>query len=255
MFIYNLHYWNSRRIYNKYFKASLSEITTQFKTRDEVYRFMNYLFNFGLSQKVKAHRSYFSKESRGFGEDALHAMWWLLFKEFNPKSCLEIGVYRGQVISLWALLAKINHHAINITGISPFSSSGDEVSEYLQGLDYLEDVKKNFALFADYSPVLYQGFSNDATSISFIEAGKWDLIYIDGSHDYDVALSDYEICKNALPKGGILILDDSSLYTDYHPPRFGFAGHPGPSKIVIENAMKEMDFVIGVGHNNVFRKR
>ena len=113
-FIYNLHYWNSRKIYNKYFKASLSEITIQFKTRDEVYRFMNYLFNFGLSQEVKAHRSYFSKESRGFGEDALHAMWWLLFKEFNPKSCLEIGVYRGQVISLWALLAKINYHEINI---------------------------------------------------------------------------------------------------------------------------------------------
>ena len=47
------------------------------------------------------HRVYFSKEFRGFGEEAFHSMWYLLLSEFKPKNCLEIGVYRGQIISLW----------------------------------------------------------------------------------------------------------------------------------------------------------
>ncbi|MHA8080642.1 class I SAM-dependent methyltransferase [Aquirufa regiilacus] len=254
-FRFNLQYWKNASKYNAAFEASLTEIKSQFKSRNEIYRFMNYLFNFGLNKEIKAHRSYFSLESRGFGEDALHAMWWILFREFKPKTCLEIGVYRGQVISLWALLAKINNQDINISGISPFSSAGDGVSEYLQSLDYQQDVKKNYAKYSDLTPKLFQGFSNDDASIKFIESETWDLIYIDGSHDYEVALSDYEVCKKVLPVGGLLILDDSSLYTDYNPQKFAFAGHPGPSKIVLENAMKEMDFIIGVGHNNVFRKR
>ena len=254
-FNFNKVYRKDKKEYDKYFKESLDAIRLRYNSRDEIYRFMNYLFNFSLNTELKDHRLYFSKQSRGFGEDALHAMWWILFKEFKPKSCLEIGVYRGQVISLWALLAKLNNDSISISGVSPFSSSGDEVSEYLKGLNYYEDVKHNFKLFSNQNPTLFQGFSNENKSIEFIENGRWDLIYIDGSHDYDVALSDYNICKNALSKGGLLVLDDSSLYTDYHPPQFGFAGHPGPSKIVIENAMNEMDFVIGVGHNNVFKKR
>jgi hypothetical protein len=254
-FGFNLHYWRNTDKYNEAFRTSFTDVKSKYSTRNEVYRYMNYLFNFGLPTQIKAHRKYFSIESRGYGEDALHAMWWMLFREFKPKSCLEIGVYRGQVISLWALLAKLNDEQIKISGISPFSSAGDEVSEYLQNLDYLNDVKMNYAQYSDFPPHLFQGFSNDEASINIIQSGNWDLVYIDGSHDYEVALSDYEICKKALVKGGLLILDDSSLYTDYNPPKFAFAGHPGPSKIVLENAMKEMDFVIGVGHNNVFRKR
>ena len=52
-----------------------------------------------------------------------------------------------------------------------------------------------------------------------------------------------------------MILDDASLYTDYNPVSFSFAGHPGPSKVAREFADKEMDFVGAVGHNNVYRKR
>jgi len=253
-FKFNLQYWKNTSKYNTGFGGSLMEIKSQFTTRNEIYRFMNYLFNFGLNKEIKEHRSYFSLEFRGYGEDALHAMWWILFKEFKPKSCLEIGVYRGQVISLWALISKLIDNQVDISGISPFSSSGDGVSDYLKGLNYFEDVKQNFALFSSQTPNLFKGFSNDPHSIEFIEKGNWDLIYIDGSHDYDVAMNDYLVCKKALVKGGLLILDDSSLYTDYHPPKFGFAGHPGPSKIVIENALNEMEFVFAVGHNNVFRK-
>jgi hypothetical protein len=35
-------------------------------------------------------------------------MWFTLLCEFKPAQCLEIGVYRGQVVSLWGLIAKLS---------------------------------------------------------------------------------------------------------------------------------------------------
>src|SRR5688572_14414463 len=62
-------------------------------------------FHSRLPHELKAHRHYFTRRKRGFGEDAFHTMWFLLFREFRPEAFLEIGVYRGQALSLAALLA------------------------------------------------------------------------------------------------------------------------------------------------------
>jgi predicted O-methyltransferase YrrM len=70
-----------------------------------------------------------------------------------------------------------------------------------------------------------------------------------------VVLEDYKNSLRALKPGGLIVFDDSSVYTDYQPPGFPFKGHPGPSQIVRDYAMKEMCFLGGVGHNNVFQKR
>ena len=69
-----------------------------------------------------------------------------------------------------------------------------------------------------------------------------------------MALADYELCRDNLVPGGLLVMDDSSLHTGYQPPRFSTAGHPGPSDVVQQFAMKELLFLGGVGHNNVFKK-
>jgi hypothetical protein len=53
-------------------------------------------FHGRLPKPLREHRAYFTQSGRGFGEDAFHTMWFLLFREFNPASFLEIGVYRGQ---------------------------------------------------------------------------------------------------------------------------------------------------------------
>ena len=60
---------------------------------------------------------------------------------------------------------------------------------------------------------------------------------------------------------GLLVLDDSSLYTDFNNISFEkyniktFKGHEGPSRIFKELLEdKSLKFLIGVGHNNVFKK-
>ena len=240
---------------NKYFQdLSFTDACKLFSSRNELYAYMHHYYYNLCPKQVTSHRSYFAEKARGFGEEAFHSMWFTLLREFRPKKCLEIGVYRGQSISLWALIAKQLDFPTSIHGISPFTPAGDQVSEYLKSVNYQNDTLENHQHFVLPLPTLLKAFSTDTNAINHISGQQWDLIYIDGNHDYEVALADYILCKDSLAKGGLLVMDDSSLYTDFVPPVFSFAGHPGPSRVVQERAMKEMLFLGGVGHNNVFQK-
>lgn len=222
-------------------------------TRD-LYLYLHHYFFHLLPVRARHHRQYFSVQQRGFGENAFHAMWYLLLREYRPGRCLEIGVYRGQTISMWALYGDLLSFDIAVTGISPFSPTGDSVSRYPRSIDYYADTLDNFAKMGLPAPRLIRALSSDAQARDAIAAQAWDLIFIDGNHDYDVAVQDYEACVRALPPGGMLVIDDSSLYTDYVPPWYSFAGHPGPSRIVRDRAAHELIRVATVGHNNIFRK-
>ena len=233
---------------------SFTKAAERYIGRNELHAYMHHYHHQLCPNELQQHRAYFKQESRGFGEDAFHAMWFTLLREYHPQECLEIGVYRGQVISLWALIARLLGYSSNIHGISPFTPAGDQVSDYLKNIDYQGDTLEHHRHFGLPPPTLTMAFSTDIDAKEYIASRKWNLIYIDGNHDYEVALSDYEICKDSLAVGGLLVMDDSSLYTDYAPPRFSFAGHPGPSRVVQERAIKELHFIGGVGHNNVFFK-
>jgi hypothetical protein len=243
--------------YEKHFDVdfTFSQAANYYPNRNELHAYAHHYYNYICPKILREHRKYFSNHGRGFGEDAFHAMWWLLIREFQPVSCLEIGVYRGQVISLWALINKLLGTRSDIHGISPFAPIGDSVSKYMQNIDYMEDTKKAFVTFELEAPILVSALSTDTIAVDHICGREWDLIYIDGSHDFEVVTADYKQCVKQLRSGGLLVMDDSSLGTDFNPPLFSFAGHPGPSLVVQELAMKELSFIGAVGHNNIFLKK
>ena len=243
--------------YNRDFDVdfTLSSVQEQFVSLHQQYTFFHHLFWHGVPEWLRKHRLYFTREQRGFGEDAFHAMWYELIKEFKPKSMLEIGVYRGQVISAWALVARELDLTCEIHGISPFTSAGDEVSTYISTIDYYEDVIKNFKHFSLDLPKLHCGFSTDFEMIEVIKSRTWDFIYIDGSHDYDVVKSDFDNCSSVLSSGGIIVLDDSAIYTSFKSPIYSSAGHPGPSKLANEIDRDVFTELLSVGHNRVFQKK
>lgn len=243
-----------RRISNYYFEESLELLKNKFKDRADTYNYFHHYFWNISPNWLKEHRKYFSTDKRGFGEDAFHSMWYLLLKEFQPKNILEIGVYRGQTLSLFSLISKHEVFESDICGISPFTSSGDEVSSYLSNLNYYEDVKLNFTNFKLPLPNLKKGFSTDLEMLKTIQSKKWDLIYIDGNHDYDVVKQDFDNCSKYLKIGGFLVLDDSSLYTNYSPPFYSTSGHPGPSRVAEEIDSNVFEEFLAVGHNRIFRK-
>src|SRR5262249_3640974 len=77
-------------------------------------------FHQELPAELRDHRTYFynvPNNRRGFGENTFHTMWYLLLQEFKPSNFLEIGVFRGQVISLVTLWAKLSRNACEVYGI------------------------------------------------------------------------------------------------------------------------------------------
>jgi len=211
-------------------------------------------FHQQLPPELREHRFYFTSERRGFGEDAFHVMWFLLFREFQPKNFLEIGVFRGQTLSLAALLARTNGFPCEVWGISPFSSAGDSVSRYRPEVDFHEDTLRNFSHFKLPPPHLLRAFSTDPEAERLIASKEWDMIYIDGNHDYEVARRDWEMCSRHLKIGGVIVLDDSGLTTPFRASVFAGGGHPGPSRLAQEIDRQQFREVLQVGHNRAFQK-
>jgi len=215
------------------------------------YRF----FKKSLPKNYKVHREYFSLNNRGFGSDAHHTMWYFLFKNFKFKNFLEIGVYRGQVISYFALMQKNYDLSQNVFGISPFESIGDSVSNYISELNYEQDVLINFNHFHLEVPNLVKAYSTDNVAKTLFESKKWECIYIDGNHDYEIATKDWEISAANLKVNGLIVMDDASLYCkDNLPNMVKFRGHPGPSKVVNEIDKNVFIEIVRLGHIRVYKK-
>lgn len=204
---------------------------------------------------LREHRAYFSRERRGFGEDAFHVMWWMLSLRITLLHFLEIGVYRGQVLSLASLLVGEKVKDGILCGISPFEAAGDSVSKYPHSLDYLSDTRENFKHFGLAEPVLIREYSTDPIAVRTIRSRQWDCIYIDGSHDYPVVEADWQHCSEAIRPGGLIVLDDSALATSYRPPPFATKGHPGPSEVAESIDRSQFQEILQVGHNRVFQRR
>ncbi|MDB6058884.1 MAG: class SAM-dependent methyltransferase [Verrucomicrobiales bacterium] len=206
-----------------------------------------------LPQDLRDHRRYFNSNNRGFGEDAFHVMWFLLYREFEFSRFLEIGVYRGQVLSLVSLLQQ-GDKRVEVVGISPFAPAGDSVSNYTKDVSYYEDTLENFRHFSLPLPTLARAYSTDEIARATIASRQWECIYIDGNHDYEVAKSDWNLCSMNLIRGGIIVLDDSGLDTSFRAPIFATAGHPGPTRVAAEIDRQQFREILQVGHNRVFQK-
>ena len=246
-------FWNSRYQQKYDLQLSMTQIKVHFPDRNSVYSYMHHFFHHSLPEHLRNHREYFKQDNRGFGEDAFHSLWYFIFKEIKPKKVLEIGVYRGQILSLWMLLSNILQLATEIHGISPLSPAGDEATNY-PDLDYLQDIKNNFSYFALPLPHLHKGYSTDNNIVQFILSKKWDLIYVDGNHNYEIVKHDFDISSSSLKEHGLIILDDSAKFTDFKAPLYAFAGHEGPSRVASEIDRKTFQEIIGVGHNRVFQR-
>jgi hypothetical protein len=214
-------------------------------------------FHQKLPVELQQHRAYFynvPSNRRGFGENSFHAMWYLLLQEFRPDTFLEIGVFRGQVISLVSLWARQRSLPCDIHGISPFSGAGDSSSNYRRDLDYFQDTLQNFEHFRLPQPQLHRMSSTDPEAQRLIASKAWAMIYIDGNHDYEAVRKDWEVCARSVRPGGLIVLDDAGLGTAYRPPISATAGISGPSQMAREIDRSQFPEVLQVGHNRIFQK-
>jgi hypothetical protein len=238
---------------------TFTDVLLQELESSKVYEEFRSLFHNKTPRIIQKHRQFFKTGGRGFGEDAFHAMWLSILNEFRPQNLLEIGVYRGQVISLWGLISKSLAHESTIYGLSPFEAIGDSVGSYPESVNYQQDVLANLRKFKVKNVQLIKSLSEAPLGMDFILSREWDLIYVDGSHDYDTVKHDCLTSVEALRSGGVLVMDDAALYRHYEPMPGAFAGHPGPSKVAEELisgsfGSGKVDYLGHCGHNLVFLK-
>jgi len=194
---------------------------------------------------LKELRDYVEQNGYGFGERAFYWMWKLLVDDMPKRfSFLEIGVYKGQHLALIKLLAKMSKRTVQVHGITPLDST-DGYPEY----DYLKDIHDLHRAFKLPLPIIFKGLSTDPTILEEIYP-KYDIIYIDGGHSYDVVKYDLETYSPRATK--YVVTDDSA--NSLNLPEGMFKGHQSVTKAVDEwlpcsNFVEKFNVV----HNRIFK--
>jgi len=128
-----------------------------------------------------------------------------LMMELAPQQTLEIGMaFGGSALTFASSHRDLGrpplrqHTAIDPAQTSHWDNAG---RENLKGAD-----------LEDYVEVIEQ-FSAAALRELIAEKRNYDLIYVDGSHQFEDVLIDFVFCHEMLNIGGVILFDDS---TDSH---------------------------------------
>jgi glycosyltransferase involved in cell wall biosynthesis len=115
----------------------------------------------------------------------------------TDKVCMEIGSYKGKSSSYIASSAKSLHC------IDTFQAEGDGQTQ--RGVSTtLDDFKKNTARFDNITPII--GKSGDV--VHLFVADQFDMMFIDGMHDFDSVSADILSYWDKLKVGGDMMFHD-----------------------------------------------
>lgn len=193
----------------------------------------------------------------GFGELPFSYNWKLLVDDMPTDfKFLEIGVYKGRVLAQVAMCAKREKKNPTIIGVTPLSTSGDKYSRY-ENDDFRSAIHKSFdTCKADKSTLkIIQGFSQESHVVAEAAThGPYDIVFIDGCHDYEIVCQDIKNYLPMLKSGGYFVMDDCACFIEH--PYGRFHGHPDVSRAAGEYLDKssEVTYCFAVGHNRLWRK-
>lgn len=201
------------------------------------------------------HYQVITENRLGFGEKAFRYFWLLILSQLKDGArFLEIGVYKGSILALSQAIAQALGIRLVSVGLTPLDPTGDKYSAYPAG-DYLSDIKHTFGLLG-LSPDLIniiRGRSTDpAAALQMGLQGPWDVIYIDGGHDYSTVMNDLILADLALRPGGFLVMDDAGCWLDISTWR----GHDDVSQAVRDHLESNPGYrhLFACGHNRVWQK-
>jgi len=236
---------------------TLTEATLLFDSSKEQSDTILALFTreFEFRRYLKDHKAFASKQGYFFGEFAFHYLWQLLLESVGEEfSFLEIGVFKGQTISLIKLLSDRLGKKDRIVAVTPLSNAGDIYSVYPDE-DYEKAIASYYSEFnlSMDTTTLVKGFSQSPTVIAIVQnLGPFEIVYIDGCHDYDAVISDISNYSPMVTHNGFLVLDDAATIF----PGSSWRGHPQVGQAVADTIDKNAQFqhLFALGHIRVFKR-
>lgn len=236
---------------------NLQEVKSIWRDDRETHQLINETFTelVNADPELKAFRDFVEGNNDtpvkifGFGERSFLWLWKILVDEMpDDFKFLEIGVFRGQILALVRLLSKYKWPSI--IGVTPLDSTGGHWES-----DYASDIKYLHEFFNLQQPTIKKGLSTDPEIIHDVKRmyPGYDIVYIDGGHEYPVAHSDLITYSPMVKLGGYLVIDDCA--NKYDLPYGYFRGIESVSRAVDEllpnEEFKEMFSVV---HNRVFQR-
>lgn len=222
-------------------------------------------YNFGLDQRfrayvdntpdLKAHRDFSEKHVYGFGERSFHWVWKLIADQMDPRGrFLEVGVYKGQIVSLMRQLLP-NAFIVGVTPLSSTSGPNDEFPKFPETdyMQHIKDLHDHFGL--DMTNAILEGHSQDAAVLQAArDLSPYDAVYIDGCHEYPCVIDDLVNYTPMVKPGGLFIVDDSSNFMQMWNGSF-------PGIIQVSQAVRditekdpELTHLLACMHLRVWRK-
>ena len=204
-------------------------------------------------------RKYFENIG-GISQNSWYPMWGILIREIDIENFLDLGVHVGQFSILPALLGKRHNKEFNVHMVSPFNGTGDKYSEYEQK-DYIQILEEVVVDLMDvtakhmFHP--HVGLSQETRIQNELSDMRFDLMYIDGSHEYEMVKQDIEFYVfKLLRPGGIAIFDDANFYVPYRRPPWERQGYRDVVRAVTEmmGDNSEFEFLFNLTHNRIFRR-
>jgi SAM-dependent methyltransferase len=212
------------------------------------------------SPALRRHRDHVEQNNLGFGDRAFHWLWKLLVDAMPvPFRFLEIGVFKGQVVSLVGMLALQAGKDAFVFGITPLNGDGDKYLTFDPATDYaaaIRDLQDWSGIpLSRQARILCGHSTDDGIKAACRSLAPFDLVYIDGCHDFHAVVNDIIVYGELVRPGGYLVMDDASTDLQLPPDMFsGIADVVEACRRVLEPDARFAP-VCAVGHNRVWRRQ
>jgi hypothetical protein len=224
----------------------------------------SFIYNYCGSQtdqykSLYNHAEIIDKHKLGYGEKPFMYLWAMVFSQIPiGGKFLEIGVFKGSILTMSQLMSKELDLNISTFGLTPLNNTGDKYSKYdTDNYEYAISLFYHLSGLTMDNTSIIEGLSTDPiVKQSAIDNGPYDIVYIDGGHDYNTVVNDIELSEKILKPGGILVMDDASSLLNLSPNHEGFTGHLDVGvairdRIDTKNIYKHL---FACGHNRVWIK-
>lgn len=147
--------------------------------------------------------------------DPMLPIWIDIFnnrKEKQINSVLEIGSYEGRAtvfLCSEVLSPGAVYHVVDTFGGSLQEVGMKGTADRLKKDDFIyENFQHNISFHSDINFQIYRGLSQNILPTLVEANNRYDLIYIDASHEADDTFVDAYYAHKMLNEGGLLIFDD-----------------------------------------------